>query len=198
MRAMNKPELQKPIINFKRAALVGALSLTAVIAPGVASADVVSKKHGKVLPMTRLDKQTEERMSHGKGVTFLRGDLVIYKSLKDSHPLVTLIQNPLLVNKHNHDWQRDFKDVEASGEYAVGSMAHTGDKPKVKLINYDNNRMFFVNEPGSGPNIQYAFFQSDKMGGVNLNNPLDSFDSLPITDPDGNPEPIGKTYPSKS
>jgi hypothetical protein len=191
---------------LKRGLAVGAVSLAAAMSPGAANAATAhNKKPAKFQMQAQLEKQTEARMLHGKSVAFLRGNLVIVETVKDpidpniSHGVELNIKNPFLVYRRDANSQTGFKDIEGSGEYAIGYMDQTGDKPKVKLVNYDGNSMFFNAEPGNtGPNIQYAFFQRDGNGGINLHSPVDSFDGRPhggpLTDPAGNPEQVGLAY----
>jgi hypothetical protein len=202
--------------SLKRHAAVGAVSLVAAMGPGVANAAAVQKNHQPrhetpaQVEKTHLQKAAaiiEARMLRFESVAFLRGDVVIQESLKDQidpqlkHGVALNIKNPFLVDLRQPNLQEGFKGIEVSGDYAIGFMRQTGDKPKVTLVKYDQNRMTFIPEAGNaGPNIQYALFQQDKIGGIDLQNPLDSYDDLPhggpLTDAAGNPEPIGLAYMS--
>ncbi len=180
------------------------MSLAAAMGGGAASAAArTGEQAPRLQPIAKLERQTEARMLSGKPVAFLRGDVVIKEpGINPANPQDGLrfnIKNAFLVDRSNANTMTGFKDIEESGEYAVGYMKQTGDKPNVVLLNYDANNMSIVlDSSNTGPSIQYALFQHDNRGGINLHAPIDSYDAKqhggPLVDPAGNPEALGFAY----
>jgi hypothetical protein len=226
---MNKsPETTQPKRKlsgaFKRGLAGAALTVTAALAPGVATAQAekgpVSEKLNSYIPTRVLEKRANQDMLNQRDLVAYNGVLIINSSYNnggtEATPIPTggttypnasqtidgkVIEHPIRVFRSDPKNQFGHNDF-TNGDYEYGKLIR-GKKPHIELIKFDSSTMELV--PWSmedGPLVSNFIFLSDnKAGHLNLNEPLTSSDGRtklhggPLTDASGQPWKIGYEHP---